>query len=130
MRIYRYFDRKNLYERITMYLHTIGIPLRVLGFLYLREAIKMCVEDASLRMGSIGKKVYTVIAQAMGTTVSKVERNIRHAIETGWDNDKIKRLNELVGAEVFAKYEKPTNCMLIALLADKIFLDGMRTAPD
>ena len=124
MHIKRNFDDKILYERITMYLHTIGIPLRILGFLYLREAVRMCVKDTSLRTGSISKTVYAEIAQAMDTTVSKVERNIRHAIETGWNGEKIKRLNGLLGYEHFGKYNKPTNSLLINLLADKIFLEA------
>jgi len=73
----------------------------------------------------MNKKVYAAVAQGMGSTVSKVERNIRHAIETGWGSGKIEKLNDLAGAKIFSKYEKPTNCMLIALLADKIFIEGL-----
>jgi len=118
-------NSKHIYQRITADLLTIGIPLQVLGFLYLREAVKLCAEDTSLRMGNFFKKVYASVAQKMDTSVSKVERNIRHAIGAGWETATANKLNSLIGTQVFSPTLKPTNSMLIILLADKIYLDSM-----
>ena len=118
-------NRSHIYGKITNYLHVLGIPVQVMGFIYLREAIKLCVEDRSIRMGTINKKVYSQIAKKMGTSASKVERNIRFAIDSGWLDTTADKLNGLIGTKIFSPNTKPTNSMLIMALADKFYLDSL-----
>jgi len=115
---------KELYQKATSYLHTIGLPLHVMGFVYMREAVKICVKNNSLRFGKVFKKIYESIADMTGTTAAAIERNIRHAIDT-LDGVKLKKINGLIGSEYFSENNKPTNSMVINLLADKILMDMM-----
>lgn len=63
------------------------------------------------------------IKQANGTTSSRVERAIRHAIEVAWGRGKMDTIDALFGYTVHAGKGKPTNSEFIALIADKIRLE-------
>jgi len=107
-----------LYKRITSYLYKIGVSPQVMGFAYLREAIRICSQSGTLR-GMPAKRIYGEIARDGGSTIVRVERNIRHAIGSLDDKEKVKKINGLMGEEVFKEYEKPTSGKIIYLLADK-----------
>ena len=57
------------------------------GYMYLREAITMVVNDMEL-LSAVTKELYPSIAKKYNTTASRVERAIRHAIEVAWEEDK------------------------------------------
>jgi len=67
--------------------------------------------------------VYPSIARRHNTTASRVERSMRHAIETAWMRGDINTLNEVFGHTVDADKGRPTNSAFIARIADKIRLD-------
>ncbi len=113
---------RSIDEKITSVFLTVGIPAHIKGYHYLRGAIKMVVEDSSL-INSITKELYPAIAKAFGTTASKVERAIRHAIEVAWTRGKIENINQLFGYVVYTKNDKPTNGEFIALVADKLIME-------
>ena len=71
---------ETLEERIANLFLTVGIPAHIKGYQYLREAVRMVMDNPEL-MGRITKELYPGIAHRFGTTSSKVERAIRHAIE-------------------------------------------------
>ena len=71
---------KSLDEKITSIFLTIGIPAHIKGYQFLREAIKLVIRCPET-INSITKELYPGIAAAFGTSPSKVERAIRHAIE-------------------------------------------------
>ena len=75
-------------------------------------------------LNSITKQLYPTIAQEYGTTASRVERAIRHAIEVAWSRGRIETINDLFGYTVSAGKGKPTNSEFVALIADKIRLDA------
>ena len=75
-------------------------------------------------INSITKKLYPSIAERFETTASKVERAIRHAIEVAWNRGKIENINALFGIRVYSNNEKPTNGEFIALVADKMLIEG------
>ena len=62
-------------------------------------------------------------AAKQGTTSSKVERAIRHAIEVAWSRGRIDTLNRAFGCRVALPDEKPTNGEFIALVADKLSME-------
>lgn len=115
---------KNLEEKITNIFITVGIPAHIKGYQFLREAIKMAIENPEI-INSITKKLYPSIAQKFETSSSKVERAIRHAIEVAWNKGKIENINTLFGVKVYSNNEKPTNGEFIALVADKMLLEGV-----
>ena len=114
---------KSLDEKISNIFITVGIPAHIKGYQFLREAIKMAVDTPDI-VNSITKKLYPNIASRFSTSASKVERAIRHAIEVAWNRGKIENINSVFGLQVYNANEKPTNGEFIALVADKMIIEG------
>ena len=110
-------------EKLSNIFITVGIPAPIKGYQYLREAIKMSIDNPEL-INSITKKLYPGIAERFNTSASKVERAIRHAIEVAWNRGKIENINSIFGIKIYSPNDKPTNGEFIALLADKMILEG------
>lgn len=113
---------QSLDERLGSLLLTIGIPAHIKGYQYLRCGIKMVVEQADI-INRITKELYPSIARQFGTSSSKVERAIRHAIEVAWNRGRIEMLNRVFGCRVCTQEERPTNGEFIAMIADKVSLE-------
>jgi len=114
---------KLLEEKITNIFITVGIPAHIKGYQFLREAIKMAVDSPDI-VNSITKRLYPNIAERFSTSSSKVERAIRHAIEVAWNRGRIENINSVFGVKVYGTNDKPTNGEFIALVADKMLLEG------
>lgn len=115
-------SEKTLDERISNIFVTVGIPAHIKGYQFLREGIKLAVDNPPI-INAITKSLYPSIAKRFDTTSSKVERAIRHAIEVAWNRGKIENINSVFGVRVYNSSEKPTNGEFIALLADKMLLE-------
>ena len=74
----------NLKVSITRILHELGVPSHIKGYQYIREGVAILYEKPSA-VGAITKELYPDIASKYDTTVSRVERAIRHAIEVSWN---------------------------------------------
>ena len=116
-------ETKQLDEKISNIFISIGIPAHIKGYQFLREAVKLAVEKPDI-IGSITKQLYPTIAERFETSSSKVERGMRHAIEVAWNRGKIENINSLFGLKIYSSNEKPTNGELIALIADKMIMEG------
>lgn len=116
------YIRQNLEDDVTQLLHKIGIPAHIKGYQYLRDAITISVEEKEMLV-SVTKVLYPTIAKKHGTTSSRVERAIRHAIEVAWSRGKMDTIDALFGYTVSTGKGKPTNSEFIALIADKIRLE-------
>ncbi|HBF7577201.1 TPA: sporulation transcription factor Spo0A [Clostridioides difficile] len=112
----------NIETEITNIIHEIGVPAHIKGYLYLREAIKMVIDNVEL-LGAVTKELYPSIAKKFNTTPSRVERAIRHAIEVAWSRGKVDTINQLFGYTVHNTKGKPTNSEFIAMIADKLRLE-------
>ena len=113
------FTGMTLEDRLSNLFLTMGIPAHIKGYQFLREAIKQVIEHPQMISG-ITKELYPAIAHRFGTTASKVERAIRHAIEVAWSRGRVDTLNKAFGCCVALPGEKPTNGEFIALIADKL----------
>lgn len=111
-------------EKVSNIFISIGIPPHIKGYGYLREGIKMAVEDPGI-INNVTKVLYPKIGEKFDTSASKVERAIRHAIEVAWNRGRIDAINSIFGARVYIGTEKPTNSEFIALVADKLILESM-----
>ena len=89
----------------------------------MREAIKLAIDNPEI-INSITKQLYPAIAEKFETSASKVERAIRHAIEVAWNRGKIENIYSIFGLRVYSSNEKPTNGEFIALVADKMIIEG------
>lgn len=116
-------DRRALLARsVTNIIHEVGVPAHIKGYHYVREAIIMAVEDMDI-LNAITKVLYPSVAKKFDTTPSRVERAIRHAIETAWNRGDIDTLNRFFGYTVSNSKGKPTNSEFIAMIADKLSLE-------
>lgn len=115
--------RTSLDEKISKIFITVGIPPHIKGYYYLREGVKMAVCDPNI-INNVTKQLYPKIGELFSTSASKVERAIRHAIEVAWNKGRIDSLNSILGIRAYMGNEKPTNSEFIALIADKMLLEG------
>ncbi|WP_231701878.1 sporulation transcription factor Spo0A [Crassaminicella thermophila] len=113
---------QSLEAEITNIIHEIGVPAHIKGYLYLREAISMVVENIEM-LSAVTKELYPSIAKKFNTTPSRVERAIRHAIEVAWSRGKVDTINNLFGYTVHNDKGKPTNSEFIAMVADKLRIE-------
>jgi two-component system response regulator (stage 0 sporulation protein A) len=111
----------DLEQEITDIIHEIGVPAHIKGYMYLREAITMVVNDMEL-LSAVTKELYPSIAKKYNTTASRVERAIRHAIEVAWSRGQVETINNIFGYTINNGKGKPTNSEFIAMVADKLRL--------
>lgn len=113
--------RYDLQTNVTDIIHEIGVPAHIKGYIYLREAISMVVNDMGL-MSAVTKQLYPSIAKKYNTTANRVERAIRHAIGVACSRGNTETINTLFGCIMHNGKVKPTNSEFIATIADKIRL--------
>lgn len=113
---------RELQSTISTLLHSLGVPSHIKGYEYIREGIGLMYNDPSM-LGAITKEMYPKIASIYDTTSSRVERAIRHAIETSWNRGDYDLMEELFGHSVDFDRARPTNSEFIATLADKLRID-------
>ncbi|WP_370687981.1 sporulation transcription factor Spo0A [uncultured Oscillibacter sp.] len=118
-------ERKSytLKNTVTSVIHEIGVPAHIKGYQYLREAIIIAVNDMEV-INAVTKVLYPEVAKRFGTTPSRVERAIRHAIEVAWDRGDLETLQKYFGYTVSNTKGKPTNSEFIAMIADRLMLNG------
>lgn len=121
------FETHNLQVSITKMLHELGIPSHIKGYQFLRDAINIVFDRPDV-IGGITKELYPELAGKYDTTVSRVERAIRHAIEVSWNRGSWDMMEELFGHSVDIDKAKPTNSEFIVTLADKLRMDFHRIA--
>ena len=81
----------------------------------------MTVEDMDV-INAVTKILYPEVARKFGTTASRVERAIRHAIEVAWDRGDLDTLQKYFGFTVTNSKGKPTNTEFNAMIADRLQL--------
>ena len=112
-------------DEITKYvisdlLDEIGVPVKIIGYEYLRCGIQLCIEDPEMLKG-LTKILYPKIASLCKTTSPRVERGIRHALEITWKNpDNFDRIKNLFGHSVDPSRGKPKNGEAIAVFVETL----------
>lgn len=112
----------NLQISVTKILHELGVPSHIKGYQYIREGILLLYNNPEM-IGGITKELYPEIADKFNTTVSRVERAIRHAIEVSWNRGDWDLMEEIFGHSVDIDKAKPTNSEFIVTVADKLRLE-------
>lgn len=102
-------------------LKELGMPVSLLGYAYTRYAIKLVYDNPTL-VSAITKELYPNIAREFNTTPTRVERAIRHAVETAWYRGNAEFQQKLFGYSISVDRGKPTNSELITTIADYIKL--------
>ncbi len=114
-------ENPDMEAQVTKIIHQIGVPAHIKGYQYLRCAILMAIDDTEV-INSVTKVLYPSVAKKFGTTTSRVERAIRHAIEVAWDRGDVDTLNSYFGYTIQNTRGKPTNSEFIAMIADNLRL--------
>ncbi len=115
-------ETNNIQSSISKILHDLGIPSHIKGYQYIREGILIIYEHPET-VGGITKELYPELASKFDTTVSRVERAIRHAIEISWNRGSWDLMEEIFGHSVDVDKAKPTNSEFIVTIADKLRLE-------
>lgn len=100
-------------------LRELGMSQHVLGYQYNVEAIRLVVENRNL-INKITSGLYCMVAETFGSTQSKTERAIRHAIELAWDRGDIEVIRKYFGNTVSPGKGRPTNGEFIACVSDHV----------
>ena len=119
--------KNNLEKSTTKILHELGMPSHIKGYQYIRDGIMMLYEKPEV-IGGITKELYPEVAAKYDTTVSRVERAIRHAIEVSWNRGNWQLMEEIFGHSVDIDKAKPTNSEFIVTIADKLRLEFNQTS--
>ena len=106
-------------QTITNLLHEIGVPAHLKGYAYLREAIYKSIKNVCV-LNSITKSLYPDVAKKFGSTSSRVERAIRHAIGVAWYRGNREFIDEIFGYTIDFNKGKPTNSEFLATITDVI----------
>ena len=112
----------NIQISITKMLHELGMPSHIKGYQYIREGINLIYNNPNM-IGGITKELYPELAIKFDTTVSRVERAIRHTIEVSWNRGNWDYMEEIFGHSVDIDKAKPTNSEFIVTVADKLRLE-------
>lgn len=118
-------NEESFESKITSIMHSVGIPARVKGYSYIREAILLSIENTD-NSNKMTKDVYPKIAKKFNSTPSRVERAIRHALEISWNQNKESISSLIFGKSVRVTDKKPTNSEFIASIADKLKLEARK----
>ena len=95
----------------------LGIPSSLMGFQYLKSAVKLTLKDYTYLQRKVTLRLYPKIATSFGTKATCVERAMRHAITVAWDRGNIQLLNDTFGNSVSLRTGKTTNSEFIARVA-------------
>ena len=95
----------------------LGIPTKLRGYSYLREAILIMAQSPGQ---SITKELYPAVAIACGATAAQIERSIRSAVSTAWSQSDRQIWQLYFPPDNTGTIPKPTNASFISRLADDI----------
>ncbi len=96
----------------------LGIRPNLKGCLYLRTAIRICLDDKE-ELDGITKRLYPSIAKRHKTSAGKVEHDIRHMIEASWKMGNEQTQEEIFGYS-FRDGRRPTNSEFIIRIVDRL----------
>ena len=98
----------------------VGVSAHLSGHRYLVAALALVARKPELMDRSLIKGVYGAVAEQMGTTDSKVERGMRHAIEAAWDRCDPEVLYAWFGNSVSIDKGRPTVGQFLGRMADEV----------
>ncbi len=102
---------------ITTALLAMNFSTRHRGFAYIRESVLMLASDPGQQLT---KEVYPTVGKAHGSNGDAVERAIRHAISSAWQQADTGSWREYFPCTPNGQVPKPTNAAFLTRLADMI----------
>ncbi len=111
-----------LEQKVSTILQKFGMPAHIRGYHYLRWAICTTTRNPELLHG-VTKILYPMVAKEFGSTASRVERSIRHAIDMAWIRGDMEVAYGYFGSTISSNRGRPTNSEFIAMISDKLRLE-------
>lgn len=109
-------------KRVTDIMKEVGVPAHIKGYQYVRYSIIYVLENPEA-IGNITKVLYPDVAKKFGTTASRVERAMRHAIDVAWSRGDVDVFQKYFGCTIDPNRGRPTNSEFIAMLVDYLRLN-------
>lgn len=94
----------------------------MVGFDYLREAVKLCLIDEKM-INSITDKLYPKLADKFKTSSEIIERNMRNAVDSAYKSGGLLNLNQFFSVLIYKQNYKMSNSEFISIIVEKIKLD-------
>lgn len=110
-------ETEDFEKRVSKILVRLGFPSNIKGYYYIKKAIKIGYNDETA-LHNVVKGIYQNIAKEYNTEPSRVERGIRHAIESTWNKGNQELINEIFGYTISKEKGKPTNSEFIAQIVN------------
>ena len=117
-------NARPLEQEVMEVLASLGTPMHVRGYQYLKTAIELTARTPSL-VSAITKMLYPQLALMYDTSPSCVERAMRHAIQTIFQRSRSELKRVMFSAYLDVENERPTNSEFIATASNWI---RMKTA--
>ena len=108
-------------ERVSVLLKDLGIPASLSGYKYIKYAVEISVKCPSI-LDAVCKQLYPAIASHFHSKSSRVERCIRHAIESRWMQGNCDTQKMLFGYSINNDKGNPTNSEFLATVVDYILM--------
>lgn len=105
-------------KKISAMLDEMGTPSSLAGYAYIRDAVVAAVHDPFI-LGEMTLELYPTVADLHKTTISRVERSIRHAIEYTWSRGDEEAIRNIFSTSISEGTGIPSNVEFIAYLLDK-----------
>ena len=106
--------RPNLQTAVSTVLLLLGIPTKLNGYGYLREAIPLMAQDPEQ---SVTKELYPAVAKLFHCESKNVERSIRSAISAAWSRRDERIWRQFFSPDASGEVPRPTNAEFISRLA-------------
>lgn len=110
---------KDVEEAVRAALCEVGIPEHLLGHRYLVFALQKAIADPGA-LEAVTKEIYGETAEEFGTTRTRVERAMRHAIEVGFERTPDRVLVSYFGNTVSLTRGNPSNKEFLARVSNVI----------
>lgn len=99
----------------------LGLKANLKGYNYIKVALEIILEHPE-QLDYMTNRLYPSIADITGTTSSRVERSIRHAIECMVDTCPSETVYSVFGNVISPLKGKPTNSEFLAGLREEILI--------
>ena len=92
---------------------TIGFPQHVYGYEYIMYSMDLILQEPH-RLHHITKEIYPDVAKHFKTTPARVERAMRHSIQTAWTYGNMQMIYRIFGNSIRPDKIFPTNTQMLA----------------
>lgn len=114
-------SKVDIKKEIYQILKDLGMPMHITGYVFTRKAVEMIMNDKSYSV-NITKRLYPELAKEYNSTSSRVERAIRHAVESTFYKGNMEKLHEVFAHTISIDNGKCTNSQFITGLSEYLLM--------